>query len=229
MDLEVKKAQETKIPSNDDEKNPKATQEKTKSSSDAPTVKDITIDHPEVEETARWNNPQNNNSSDGKVEKGAGGTVQNRTESGRRTINNSGTFNGNANGSFFEGTANFTTNNMSCEWRRWQSRKMTNIEKHDLVVVDAPTTWMRYRVDVVGELRYWRQSSHDTAAVRAKEMMVYDEEASFYNCARLMTKVQRPWNFVENEGNGALAERLAFDGIWRRKWLCVMVAISMEG
>ncbi|XP_014491534.1 uncharacterized protein LOC106754096 [Vigna radiata var. radiata] len=104
MDLEVKKAQET----NDDEKNPKATQEKTKSRSDAAAVKDITIDHPEVEETDRWND----NSSDGKVEKGAGVSVQNRTESGRRTINNSGTFNGNANGSFIEGTVNFTTNNM---------------------------------------------------------------------------------------------------------------------
>ncbi|BAT87800.1 hypothetical protein LR48_Vigan09g167800 [Vigna angularis] len=115
MVLEVKKAHETKIPWNDDEKNRKATKEKTKSSSDAPTVKDITIDHPEVEETARSlipvNNPQNNNSSDGKVEKGAGGTVQNRTESAPHTINNTGTFNGNAIGSFFEGTVNFTTNN----------------------------------------------------------------------------------------------------------------------
>ncbi|KAG2399211.1 uncharacterized protein HKW66_Vig0083070 [Vigna angularis] len=53
----------------------------------------------------------------------------------------------------------------SCEWRRWQLRKMTNIEKHDLAAVDALVTWMRFRVsliwdfvsslqvDVAGELR----------------------------------------------------------------------------
>ncbi|WVZ16437.1 hypothetical protein V8G54_009419 [Vigna mungo] len=120
---------------------------------------------------------------------------------------------------------------------------MTNIENHDLAAVDAPATWMRFRVDIAGELRCWRQSSHGATAVRAKEMTAmmevrrcehdFSQDAnsnsiaigfSLASTAKKQASMVPPWNLDENEGNTALAERLAVDEIWRRRWLRVTVS-----
>lgn len=97
---------------NDDEKKPKATQQKTKSHSDAPPVKNILIDPPVVKETpVKVNKPENQSSSDGKAKKASDAAVQKRTKSDSRQITNSGNNTGNGIGSFYDGAVTFITNN----------------------------------------------------------------------------------------------------------------------
>ncbi|WVZ04545.1 hypothetical protein V8G54_017891 [Vigna mungo] len=132
----------------------------------------------------------------------------------------------------------------SYEWRRWQSRKMTNIEKHDLAAVDAPATWMRFRVSLIwdsasslltllvsctdggkvvmalgscerddGAMMEVQRCEHNFLQDANSNSIAIEFPLAGTGKKQASMVVQRPWNFNENEGNNALAKRLAdFDG-----------------
>ncbi|WVZ25823.1 hypothetical protein V8G54_004367 [Vigna mungo] len=95
------------------------------------------------------------------------------------------------------------------------SLKMTNIEKHDLPAVDAAATWMRFRVDIAGELRCWRQSSHGATAVRAKEMTVFEDANT--TSRKMRTRTQSRLGFrLQVRQRSKLPWLCSLHGIWMR-------------